>query len=761
MKHFALLLLLTFLVLARAFASETAVDIARNIMQTDEIETVHLTSAIELHNRKDGNGCVLVGYASGVPKVLGYSYSQALDYNNLPSDFCSLLDNYTQKVHIPHLSTENEHATSHASYREIVKPLLGNISWEQIDPFNSKLPKIDNQSVTVGCVGLAFAMLMNYHKWPEYGSGILSYTWWRPDFTTEKISLSLGHNYEWNKIRDSYGQYDERTSEEIDAVATLCRDIAYAAHTDFTTWNSGGSQYYACRHLIDNFDYDPGIRYAALDVMKQSDYINILKTELHAGRPCLFGSANTPAGAGAHAYVCDGYDSNGFFHFNFGWGDAFTDMYYSIDHDGLLGEGQAFYYGIKKNEGGEPGISLSASNDFAKGTDSTIDCQLYFWYFGPPRHIRIGYAVENITTKEIFYYETTRTISEDETGAVPGYMQVTLNDMPKKDGDYIVYPVGGFADGEWTKFTFGDLYQDYFCLSIKNGIKTYSNPTINYPLEGDRVEIDNVIYLLDDENLTATVTFRNRRFDHYDENVVIPPSVEFNNNEYTVNKIGSQAFFRLKPAFHSLSIPATIEEIEERACSGEGVISGGYINEFNIPDGAALKKIGNGAFSGCEFNSFKFPLGLKEIGDYAFTYNPLEIIDIPESVEYLGYRAFTTFGQASKVDVYVHWTSLSDKSINWHAFDESSTTPAFRPYRTLHIPKGTINIYQEASAFFDAIIDDAEAGIDNVDINTDNTNDIVYTLQGIKVNTNAELQPGVYILVSGGRARKIYLTGKP
>ena len=761
MKHFALLLLLTFLVSARAFASETAVDIARKIMHTDKIETVHLTSAVELHNRTDGNGCVLIGYANGAPKVLGYSYSQALDYNNLPSDFCSLLDNYTQKVHIPHLSTVNEHTTSHVSYREIVKPLLGNISWEQIDPFNSKLPKIDNQSVTVGCVGLAFAMLMNYHKWPEYGSGILSYTWWRPDFTTEKISLSLGHNYEWNKIRDSYGQYDERTSEEIDAVATLCRDIAYAAHTDFTTWNSGGSQYYACRHLIDNFDYDPGIRRAALDGMKQSDYINILKTELQAGRPCLFASGNTPAGAGAHAYVCDGYDSNDFFHFNFGWGDAFTDMYYSIAHDGLLGEGQAFYYGIKKYEGGEPGISLSAFNDFAKGTDSTIDCQLYFWYFGPPRHIRIGYAVENITTKEIFYYETTRTISEDETGAVPGYMKVTLNDMPKKDGDYIVYPVGGFADEEWTKFTFGDLYQDYFCLSIKNGIKTYSNPTINYPLEGDRVEIDNVIYLLDDENLTATVTFRNRRFDHYDENVVIPPSVEFNNNEYTVNKIGSQAFFRLKPAFHSLSIPATIEEIEERACSGEGVTSGGSINEFNIPDGAALKKIGKEAFSGCEFNSFKFPLGLKEIGDYAFIYNPLEIIDIPESVEYLGYRAFTTFGQASKVDVYVHWTSLSDKSINWHAFDESSTTPAFRPYRTLHIPKGTINIYQEASAFFDAIIDDAEAGIDNVDINTDNTNDIVYTLQGIKVNTNAQLQPGVYILVSGDRARKIYLTGKP
>ena len=135
----------------------------------------------------------------------------------------------------------------------------------------------------------------------------------------------------------------------------------------------------------------------------------------------------------------------------------------------------------------------------------------------------------------------------------------------------------------------------------------------------------------------------------------------------------------------------------------------------------------------------------------------MEIIDIPESVEYLGYRAFTTFGiDQKKVDVYVHWKSLSDKSINWYAFDESSTNPDWQPYRTLHIPKGTYDIYKDATPFFDAIIDDT-SGIDDVTIDTDNTTDTIYTLQGIKVNTNAELRSGIYIIISDGHARKVYL----
>ena len=43
----------------------------------------------------------------------------------------------------------------------------------------------------------------------------------------------------------------------------------------------------------------------------------MIKTDLDAGRPILY-SANDPQNGG-HAFICDGYNSNGYFHFNLGW----------------------------------------------------------------------------------------------------------------------------------------------------------------------------------------------------------------------------------------------------------------------------------------------------------------------------------------------------------------------------------------------------------------------------------------------------------
>jgi hypothetical protein len=44
----------------------------------------------------------------------------------------------------------------------------------------------------------------------------------------------------------------------------------------------------------------------------------MIKEELDAARPILYSASDTN-GAGGHAFVCDGYNSDGLFHFNFGW----------------------------------------------------------------------------------------------------------------------------------------------------------------------------------------------------------------------------------------------------------------------------------------------------------------------------------------------------------------------------------------------------------------------------------------------------------
>lgn len=48
------------------------------------------------------------------------------------------------------------------------------------------------------------------------------------------------------------------------------------------------------------------------------EWKNMLKSELDAARPILYSGWDVN-GAG-HCFVCDGYDENDYFHFNWGWG---------------------------------------------------------------------------------------------------------------------------------------------------------------------------------------------------------------------------------------------------------------------------------------------------------------------------------------------------------------------------------------------------------------------------------------------------------
>ena len=82
---------------------------------------------------------------------------------------------------------------------------------------------------------------------------------------------------------------------------------------------------------------------------------DLIYSELANGRPVLYGGHNEDSG---HAFVCDGYDGNGLFHINWGWGgngDAYfslsvltpyappgtgassTGIGFSINHEALIG----------------------------------------------------------------------------------------------------------------------------------------------------------------------------------------------------------------------------------------------------------------------------------------------------------------------------------------------------------------------------------------------------------------------------------------
>ena len=78
--------------------------------------------------------------------------------------------------------------------------------------------------------------------------------------------------------------------------------------------------------LVDYFNYADFASYVERVDYNDSIWENLLKIEIDASRPVLYsGSSST---GDEYAFVCDGYDDNDFFHFNWGYGGTFDGYYF-------------------------------------------------------------------------------------------------------------------------------------------------------------------------------------------------------------------------------------------------------------------------------------------------------------------------------------------------------------------------------------------------------------------------------------------------
>ena len=62
------------------------------------------------------------------------------------------------------------------------------------------------------------------------------------------------------------------------------------------------------------------------DLFPSHDTEGLIKAELNAGRPVFYAGYSKDTG---HQFVCDGYDNNGLFHFNWGWSGS-SDGYFEL-----------------------------------------------------------------------------------------------------------------------------------------------------------------------------------------------------------------------------------------------------------------------------------------------------------------------------------------------------------------------------------------------------------------------------------------------
>lgn len=269
----------------------------------------------------NGGGFVIAPADAQMPAVLAYSYKSSTSEALRNPVFGHILQTYSNAT--PACATNQQ--LRRADLPDAVKPLITD-TWHQYEPFWQQTPVVDGKQCLTGCVAHAMAEVMYYYRHPQRGTG--SYTYTDSTGCGQTLTANFGeHTYDWDNILDSYipGQY---TQQQADAVALLISDCGIAVDMKYTPDASGAHPIAQPLALVNYFDYDRGIQQYFRDFFTWNEWNDMLMTELAEGRPILMSGYS--AGQ-AHAYVCDGYDTQGFYHLNWGW-EGEANGYYNIQY---------------------------------------------------------------------------------------------------------------------------------------------------------------------------------------------------------------------------------------------------------------------------------------------------------------------------------------------------------------------------------------------------------------------------------------------
>lgn len=320
---------------------------------------------------KQGGGYVIVAGDDRAPAVLGYSDKGTFDPNNVPEAMQELLDSYSAQVSA--LADGAQPAPMLRATRAI-SPLI-KATWSQNNPYNILLPYLPSgKHAYAGCVATAMAQVMHYWQWPARPTQTI------PAYTSTYTGNNQTLNYympalpvtdfNWNAMHDTY-QTSDTTSEAALAAATLTLYCAQAMEMNFKPSSSGASTTKISCQAATYFDYDASARMVDRSSYTAQGWADLLYSELSAGRPILYSGRKM---TGGHSFICDGCDSNGMYHFNWGWnGDSNGYFLLSVinpDEQGTGSASGAYGYimeqsamiGFQPNQGGSHVFELTAVN---------------------------------------------------------------------------------------------------------------------------------------------------------------------------------------------------------------------------------------------------------------------------------------------------------------------------------------------------------------------------------------------------------------
>lgn len=277
----------------------------------------------------NSKGFTIVSGDDRLPEIVGYSSQGSYDENNLPEGFVSFMEAYQNlynKVNLgdaealknlAEIKAWRNKKNASAETSSAVSPLLGNIEWDQTSPYNNMCPRYDSVHVAAtGCVATAMAQVMAYYKYPkQLKADIPGYVnrWNGIPMEIPTITREEGV-YDWDNMLPKYNKEANATQQQKDAVAKLMYHCGAAVKMSYGPESAASV---SASKLAKYFGYDADLM---MDLNRATftldKWMQIIDTELAAGRPVLYGGQ---ASDGGHQFICDGIDGEGLYHINWGW----------------------------------------------------------------------------------------------------------------------------------------------------------------------------------------------------------------------------------------------------------------------------------------------------------------------------------------------------------------------------------------------------------------------------------------------------------
>ena len=283
------------------------------------------TAACYIFNIGDNEGYVITSSDDCISPVLGYSYEGSIDVDNIPDNMQWWLDEYGRLIQCMRDKGLSAPRTPRRSPTQpAVAPLL-TTHWNQTRPYNQACPLDTNgERCMTGCVATAMAQVLYYH----HARSVTHTTHEMSAYVTKRgvnvSAIPAGSFIDWDNMVERYGRNVETTPEQDAAVANLMRYCGSAVHMNYTSGSSGAATAHVAPAMIAYFNYTSKTKAMSRNDCGLSDdeWEGVIYNELSNSRPVLYSGFNK--NNAGHAFVCDGYDGEGFFHINMGWGDQGT-----------------------------------------------------------------------------------------------------------------------------------------------------------------------------------------------------------------------------------------------------------------------------------------------------------------------------------------------------------------------------------------------------------------------------------------------------